>query len=111
MQRYGPPPSYPHMRFIGMASIFAEPSSYHNSVKQVIEDHCKKADQPGLYATFKYYDEEDLNELSQLTGLKDDGNIDKELWGRIEEAEDEVEVDDEAMPEPQPPPPIPHSGF
>ncbi|CAD8104747.1 unnamed protein product [Paramecium primaurelia] len=101
MQRYGPPPSYPHMRFIGMASIFAEPSSYHTSVKQVIEDSCKKADQPGLYATFKYYDEEDLNELSQKTGLQADAPVDKSLWGKIEEVEDEGEVEQEEEEEPE----------
>ncbi|CAD8123770.1 unnamed protein product [Paramecium sonneborni] len=101
MQRYGPPPSYPHMRFIGMASIFAEPSSYHTSVKQVIEDSCKKADQPGLYATFKYYDEEDLNELSQKTGLQGDAPVDKSLWGKIDEVEDEGEVEQEDEEEPE----------
>lgn len=79
------------MRFIGMASIFAEPASYHGSVKQLIEDSCKKADQPGLYATFKYMDDEDLNELTIKTGLKEDTTIDKELWGKIEEVEEEVE--------------------
>lgn len=84
-----------------MASIFAEPSSYHTSVKQVIEDNCKKADQPGLYATFKYYDEDDLNELSQLTGLKEEGVIDKDLWGKIEDLEEEEMEYEEEFEAPQ----------
>ena len=44
MQRYGPPPSYPNMKFIGMSSVFSEAATYHTSVKQMIEDTCKKMD-------------------------------------------------------------------
>ena len=36
-------------------------------------------------------DDEDINELTIKTGLKEDTTIDKELWGKIEEVEEEVE--------------------
>ncbi len=60
----------------------------------MIEDTCKKNDQPGIYATFKYMDEDDLNQLSTIIGLKDEGNVDKGLWGMvIEEEEEEIQED------------------
>jgi splicing factor 3B subunit 2 len=54
-------------------------------------------DQPGLYATFKYMDDDDLNEISALADMKEETNFDKTLWGVVEE----VEEDDLPAEEPQ----------
>lgn len=58
-------------------------------MKQIIEDTAKKLDQPGLYATFKYMDDDDLNEISALADLKEETNFDKSLWGVVEEVEED----------------------
>lgn len=54
-------------------------------------------DQAGLYATFKYMDDDDLNEISALADLREDMNFDKSLWGIVEEIEEEELPAEEAV--------------
>ena len=52
-------------------------------------------DQAGLYATFKYMDDDDINEISALADLREEHNFDKSLWGVVNEAEeDEMPVEE-----------------
>ena len=106
MQRYGPPPSYPYMRFIGVAAAFSDGPLFHKTqVRNAIEETQKKLDAPGLYATFRYIEEDDL-ELNLPLGigigsqaiLREEG-IEKGVWGEIDEEEliEEEEYHDDIM--------------
>jgi splicing factor 3B subunit 2 len=59
MQRYGAPPSYPTLRILGSNIPFSQVASYSIINKQGLEEVSRKLGQPGLYATFRtYYEEE-----------------------------------------------------
>lgn len=70
MQRYGAPPSYPTLRILGSTLPFSQLTSYSVINKTNLEETAKKLGQPGLYATFKTYNEDDEEEY-----------IDKGYWG------------------------------
>ncbi len=60
MQRYGAPPSYPTLRILGSNMPFSQLTSYSVINKTNLQEAARKLGQPGLYATFKtYYEEED----------------------------------------------------
>ncbi|EAR88113.1 PSP family protein (macronuclear) [Tetrahymena thermophila SB210] len=82
MQRYGPPPSYPNLKIIGM-TYHDQGGSFLNKV--AIEEQVKQMNMPGIYGIFK---------------SDDDGNDDaipvpKGYWGQVIE-DDDHNVEDQA---------------
>lgn len=60
MQRYGGPPSYPTLRVLGSNLPISQLASYSVINKTSLEETARKLGQPGLYATFKsFYEEEE----------------------------------------------------
>ena len=80
MQRYGAPPSYPTLRILGSTLPFSQLTSYSVINKTNLEETAKKLGQPGLYATFKSYYEEDEEEF-----------IDKGYWGEVNNMDDIID--------------------
>lgn len=72
MQRYGGPPSYPTLRILGSNMPFSQLASYAVINKSSLEETARKLGQPGLYATFRTYYEEDTEDL-----------VDKGYWGQV----------------------------
>lgn len=77
MQRYGAPPSYPTLRILGSNIPFSQVASYSIINKQGLEEVARKLGQPGLYATFRTYYEEEEEEF-----------VDKGYWGQITNLDD-----------------------
>lgn len=84
MQRYGAPPSYPTLRILGSALPFSQLQSYTMINKSSLEECARKLGQPGLYATFRTYYEDDEEEF-----------VDKGYWGQVAHVEEVLEEEPE----------------
>ena len=78
MQRFGPPPSYPHLKIPGLNTSFTDPQ-YNFYLKQAGDDEEVGKIISNIYGGVKV--------------KKDQEVVDKGLWGGLREIDDEDDLD------------------
>lgn len=78
MQRFGPPPSYPHLKIPGLNTSFSDPQ-YNYYLQRDKDD-----EEVGKIIT---------NIYGGMEVSKEDEVVDKAVWGELGEAEDEDNYD------------------
>ena len=71
--------------------------------REIFRDLIRKESKEGEEYSEEIFEEEIPRDTVQLVrnwkyrdwGLKEEGTIDKDLWGKIEEADDEIDIEDE----------------